>query len=303
MRAVVVALISLMGCGFEITGGLLPTGVDGAAGDGSGDGPSDAMIDAPVVLGAWGTPTLVPLIGGGGGDDDPSLTADRLELYFNRAGDIYVARRSAVTDAWMQPARVTELSSASGETTPEVTSDGLTIFFASSRAGGPGSEDVWMSTRASRSAPWGTPTVVPVVSSPQGDSAPAVTDDLLAMVITSARTGTMFNDVFTSTRATATAAWSTPVALSTINTPGNDYSPILTQDKLTVYLDANPVGGTSDLYTAVRGSTAAEFSAPTVITELSTSANDSDPWVSADGRHIYFVSDRAGGFSMYEAAR
>src|ERR1041385_2596536 len=169
-------MLVLTSCGF-------PHGsLSQAAGDGPGaqdDGPA-AIDDAPIDQSTQITPKDAPadsigmgmwtniatvLPGAPVGDDDPTLTSDLLELYFNRSSDIYVSRRSKVSDPWGAPSLVTELSSASGETTPEITSNGLTIFISSDKAPTTGGEDIWMSTRVSRSAAWSTPVHIDALSS------------------------------------------------------------------------------------------------------------------------------------------
>jgi hypothetical protein len=42
-------------------------------------------------------------------------------------------------------------------TFPYITPDGLTQFFGSDRPGGVGQRDIWVTTRPTLSAPWGTP--------------------------------------------------------------------------------------------------------------------------------------------------
>ena len=117
--------------------------------DAAADAMVDAAPDAPVApfmgampIGLAQDPLVI--------DDDPTLTADLLELYFNRLGDVYVARRTAVGAAFSTPVRVNEVSRASDETRPEITGDGLYMLVASDRPGGVGGHDIWMSSRASR---------------------------------------------------------------------------------------------------------------------------------------------------------
>jgi hypothetical protein len=86
--------------------------------------------------------------------------------------------------------------------------------------------------------------------------------------------------------------------MSTINTAGDDFSPMLSQDRCTIYWDA-ATAGTSDLYYATRATTTEPFGTPTPISELDTSAAETDPWVSPDRKHIVFMRDNV----LFEAAR
>ena len=298
-RLFLTCALGLIGCGFHVGA----SAGDAHASDGAlDDATSDAALDAAPPLGPWSTPVLVPLPNSAGGDDDPTLTADRLEMYFNRLSDIYVTRRASTSAGWGTPTVVAELSTAYDETTPEITSDGLVMLFASNRPGGVGNEDVWMSTRPDRTAAWGEPVNVSSASSTASDSAPTETDDQLAMVLNSTRGGGYAN-LYLTTRASLGAPWGTPVALTPLETPSSEYSPILSQDKLQIYFDSD-AGGNEDLYTATRPTTSAAFGGRVKITELDTPSIEANPWVSADGHHIMFVSDRDTGiFAMYEATR
>ena len=64
-------------------------------------------------------------------------------------------------------------------------------------------------------------------------------------------------------------------------------------------------GRTSDLFHTERATVDADFVAtPARIEELSTAEHwEGDPWLSEDGRHIYFVSDQTGVSRIYEARR
>lgn len=60
---------------------------------------------------------------------------------------------------------------------PVLSADGLTLYFASARAGGAGSYDVWRTTRSSLSSEWETPIHVPELSGPAGDNVGWVSED------------------------------------------------------------------------------------------------------------------------------
>jgi len=104
----------------------------------------------------------------------PWVMADNLELYFvaDRPGglgyfDIWVAKRSSVSEPWGPPANLgAPVTSQYNEAWPSLSADGLTLYFsdcfsgvnsAPDRPGGLGGHDIWMSTRASRAALWGPP--------------------------------------------------------------------------------------------------------------------------------------------------
>jgi Tol biopolymer transport system component len=246
---------------------------------------------------AFGTPQRLPF--SRASDDDPTLTADLLELYFNRDGDIFVVQRASVDDAWSTPAVVPELSSVMNETTPEISGNGREFFFTSDRGG---ALDIWTSTRASRAEPWSTPVLVPELSSSVDDAAGGIGADGLEITVASMRVGDQY-DLYRSTRANRTAPWSMPVAIAAVNAPFQDESPLLA-DPLTLYFDADRDGDDAyEIYRARRSSPTAPFGAPEPVAELNTAMRDHDPWVSPDGRYIVFMSDRLGEQHLFEASR
>jgi hypothetical protein len=300
MARVVICLLC-GACSFT-PGKFGPGGDDDArAPDDAADDASQVVADAPAdatSLGPWGNVTQVIA---GPGVDDPTLTADLLELYYNANNNIYVTRRAAIGLPWGTPDLVQELSSSAAETTPEITGDGLTMYLASQRtgAGTLGGYDIWMSTRANRNSPWSEPVHVPTLSSIAFDAAAAPTDDLLAIVLTSDRPGGLGGaDIYMSTRPSAAAVWGAPLAVANINGSSHDYSPMLSQDRLSLYFDS-PRGGNSDLYVATRTAADQPFGTPIPIAELNTSGNEDDVWISPDQRTLFFVR----GGAIYQATR
>ncbi len=296
---------SVSGCSFEITG-LVPSDVrdgDSMSGD-DATVPIDAEPDA-IVLGAWGTPVPVGLTPPDSGEDDGTLTGDLLELYLNRTGtggsDIFRATRTDATSAWGTPAIVTQLSSASAETTPEISTDGLRMVFASDRPGGTGNTDIWMSTRANRAAPWGTPAVVAALNTATSEAGGASPDGL-TIVFSSFRKSNTSPDLYLAERATLAATWGTPTELAALNTTGHDGSPFLSNDKLAIYFDSDR-GGSMDIYVSTRASVTDAFGAPVPVEGLATSANEQDPWLSPDGRQLYFQCDCGGPTGLWRVSR
>ncbi len=277
---------------------------------GTRDG-GDGGIATFDSLGPFGDPTLVAEVSDPSvNDDDPTLTADMLEMYLNTSradglggGDIYVSTRASTDEPWSAPTLVVELSSADRETAPEISADGLTIFFSSDRPGGPGSNDVWVSTRGSRTEAWATPMLVAELSSPEGDTSPTPGWRGLTMVLESTRPGGPGSaDIWFTTRESSDGTWTAPVLLAGVDTAEHEGSAHLGPNRLTVLLNATR-GGNADIHVATRSSVDEPFGTPTPVAELNSVDNEQDPWLSEDLRHIYFVSGRSGNLEIYEASR
>lgn len=126
---------------------------------------------------AFGAAALIPTV------DQP--TTNENHAYFRGAGDelwfisdrpgglgsydIYVTKRTGETFA--APAPVAEINSADQDWQPQPSEDGLTVLLASDRAGGLGKMDLWIARRSSIIAPFGTPTAITELNSPNVDQA------------------------------------------------------------------------------------------------------------------------------------
>ena len=294
--------------------------LSGVSGDGAADtdvrptadgtpGLADAAmeLDAPVVLGPWSAPTPIASLDDGYSYDDPTLTDDLLEIYFNAVrpenlggADIWRATRSAPDAAWEAPSLVLELSSVGADNTPEISSDGLTIFIARTVAG---NEDIFVSTRPDRGAPWSTPAPVAELNTPAGDSAASVRSDLVELVFSSTR-DVADRDLYLATRADPQRQWLPPQPLTAVNSSSLEGSPFLDATGRTLYFhrDIN-LNGERDLYVATRPTVADPFGPPTVIGELASAQDESDPWVSSDGRYMVFTYDTGGNPRLFETYR
>lgn len=108
-------------------------------------------------------------------DDETGVTT----LYFDsdRPGlggnDIYASTLQA-DGTFGPPTRIAELSTSSNDEHPMINRNGLVMYFISDRPGstpdrfGGLSRDIWVSTRASTSDPWGTPQNLDVVNASLG---------------------------------------------------------------------------------------------------------------------------------------
>jgi hypothetical protein len=90
-------------------------------------------------------------------DQGSTLRTDGREIFFfsTRLGgiggaDLWTSTRRSVHDLWSTPANLgSPINSAAAEQQPGLSSDGRTLVFASSRPGGFGGTDIYLSTRTS----------------------------------------------------------------------------------------------------------------------------------------------------------
>jgi Tol biopolymer transport system component len=80
-----------------------------------------------------------------------------------------------------------------------------------------------------------------------------------------------------------------------LNSSANDQNPSLSDDGLLLFFASDREGGNEDIYVAVRTNRSGSFSRPIRVPGLASPGKDSAPFISPDGRTIYFTSDRPGG--------
>src|SRR5262245_30154668 len=87
----------------------------------------------------------------------------------------------------------------------------------------------------------------------------------------------------------------TPIPVAEINSPYNEFGVTLSQDGQTAIFDSTRGGGNSHLYQATRIEPNGPFGNVQPIPELNSGATDAQPWLSRDGKRIYFISTRDSG--------
>jgi len=116
--------------------------------------------------------------------------------------DIYASTRTGDEGVFGPPVLVPELSSPFRDTRTTIRRDGLEMILSSGRPGGVGSEDLWVSTRASTLDPWSTPVNLgAVVNTTAFDGGPALSFDGTTLYFHSNRPGGVGgNDLYVTTR-------------------------------------------------------------------------------------------------------
>jgi hypothetical protein len=125
------------------------------------------------------------------------------------------------------------------------------------RREGFGDADIYMSSVAADGS-FGPSRPVKELSTPDDDLRPTIRPDGLELFFNSTRPSSLLNDLWVSTRATASSPWSDPVNVgSPINTEFNERFPALSRDGKTLVFSSNRPGSideSDDLYLSTRES-------------------------------------------------
>ena len=193
------------------------------------------------------------------------------------------------------PVNVAELSSDALELSVRLAPDERTAFLATNRDGGAGGVDVYTSTRATLSDPFGTPTVLPL-NTAADDTHATLSLDGLSLYFASGRVapdgGMTADDIYVARRATSTLPFSPPGLVPELSGPADDSFPYAAPSG-GMYFASNREGDMKLFFAAAAG---ASFATPVAVENVHEPATISNlPVVSSDGLWLYFASSRAGG--------
>jgi hypothetical protein len=260
----------------------------------------------------FGTPAPVPNVNNVQADGNPSISTDGRELFFgsNRPGgngnsDIWVAMRETTEDDWGEPVNLgSNVNSPYEERYPNVSANGLSLYFTSSRHGGFGGTDIWVTTRKTTSDPWEQPVNLGSTVNKSGDEWESfISTNELALYFTCDWPGGSGSfDIWVTTRQMKEDPWAPAENLGpTVNSSSGDGAPCISGDGLTLFFcsswPSSPyVLDFYDLYITRRSNTGVDWIeldnlGPTV----NSTSGDVSPSVSSDGRMLYFSSQRQGG--------
>jgi Tol biopolymer transport system component len=185
---------------------------------------------------------------------------------------------------------------------PYISKNGLSLYFMSGRPGGVGNFDIWVSQRASVDDEWGEP-INPGsnVNSTRDEYGPALSPDEHTLYFASDRPGGHGAfDIYASRRRDRTddLDWRPAVNLpGEINTAADERGPAPSDDDpsgmFVLFFQSGRLGG-ADIFVSPRLDDGT-FGAASLVTLVSSSSSDNGPFVTRDGREMYFSSNRPGG--------
>jgi len=263
----------------------------------------------------WSEPVnLGPAINTAFNEQGPNLSNDGLTLYFgsDRPGgsgafDIWVARRACADCPWDAPVNLGPVvNTSASETGPGLSIDGHMLFFTSTRAGGQGLSDLYLSHRGDPKDDFGWESPVglgPDVNTPASEAG--------AEYLQSAEDGTgnlYFNrappggtaDLYYAplTRDGETRGPAILIPELSHPTATDQGATLRTDGREILFFSTRPGGlGGADLWTSTRRSVHDPWSTPVNPgAPLNSAAAEQQPSLSSDGRTLVFASSRAGGF-------
>jgi Tol biopolymer transport system component len=218
---------------------------------------------------AWGAPVnLGSAINTAANEGTPALSRDEHQLFFGSdrpdgagLGDIWVAYRQHAHEdldefGWQAAAPVVGVNTVFGEIGPSYVQDDDTgqvfLFFQSGgRPGGLGAADIYVAVQQPDGS-FGAVSNVTELNTARGEQRPTIRHDGLEIFFMSNRASAL-SHIWTATRESTTAPWSTPTAVASVNSAMSDQFPYLSPDGQTLYFgrSAGP-GTTGDLYVSTR---------------------------------------------------
>ena len=193
---------------------------------------------------------------------------------------------------------------------PAISKDGLSLYFASTRPGGAGGEDIYVSQRESQDSEWGPPVNLgPIINTTANEMVPSFSrDGHLLFFATNRPLGFGGVDIWVSRREHThdDFGWEPPENLGAgVNTASTDAGPsYFENDEVGVaqlYFNSNRPGGpgVSNLYVSEQAADGS-FGPGVLVLELSSTGETARASVRHDGREIFFTSNRPGSINTQD---
>ena len=283
----------------------------GGAAGWAGTGGASAQVTGGDVgdvcaWGPFGTPEKLTGLGFAAQSEQwaPTLSADTLTLMLSSTSsgsseDLYLATRPDRSAEFALAAPLAGLDTTSAdEGTPFLSFDALSLYFYSSKTGGLGGRDIYVSKRANLFGSFDSSSPVGGANSSSSDHMPWLPADELSLYFASSRPGGAGGyDLWLGTRADRGASFGSLRPLAELDTSSNDQDASLTADELSIFFTSGRPGGMggSDIYMAERASKTGSFSDPVIVPGINTVQDELNVAITADGRELFFSSDRGTG--------
>jgi len=298
--------------------------------------------DDPPQFSEWSAPVnLGSTVNGPLGEWFSSITKDGLSLYFTADGcvvptstcregyggwDIFVSQRDSLDDPWGPPRNLgPAINTPYDEGAPAVSHDGHRLYFSSTRPGGFGGNDIYVSRRQNKRDDFGWQLPKSLgggVNTSANESGPDAFEEdgtgLITLYFDSNRSGGPGpttddpghngNDIYVSTLLTD-ETFGPAILVWELSSASADRQPTIRRDGLEIYFASNRTGteGSLDLWVASRATTSDAWSEPSNLGPLlNGTKRDASPDLSFDGTKMYITADRpdsGGYFDLYVCTR
>jgi Tol biopolymer transport system component len=223
---------------------------------------------------------------------------------------------SFANSEWSEPVNLgAPVNSSANDMNATLSPDELSLYFVSTRTGGFGNADIWVSRRASLDSPWETPVNLgPSLNGPGIEASPTLSIDGHILFFSSDRPGGQgSNDIYVAHRVDKSddLGWEPPINLGAdVNTPafeaGGAYLQSAEEGRANFYFVRGPNTVALDIYvTSINRD--GEPGGPAVIVaelnDVNPAVTDAHPSVRVDGRELFFYSNRAGSLGASDLWR
>jgi len=245
-------------------------------------------------------------------DGGPELSKDGLTLLFGSARvnsvgqldeDIYIAMRQAISEPFGPPRNLGSPvnSLGFGDYSPELSQDGLTLYFSSSRPGGFGEADLYVTTRESIDDPWERPqNLGPNVNTPSFEGQPNVSANGKTLYWDSARPDGLGDfDIWMATRDSVGSDFGPAVNVGPeVNGVGPEFGAAISQNEKQLFFSSGRPGniGQIDIWVVERKDKSESWGTSINVDTLNSPFFQAMPTFSRNGREVCFMALRPGGF-------
>lgn len=195
---------------------------------------------------------------------------------------------------------------------PTLSADETELLFTSARhpTSPRGQQDIFVSRRSARNAPWSRPVNAgAMINDSSGDDfSLRLSNDGKALYYASNRSGGFGKgDMYVATRASVEAPWSRAENLGApLNTDAFEAFPTPSADSLTLFFNRSTTFDSqdSDIWVSTRARTFDQWSAPQRVSgAINSERAEFSPALSPDGNRLYFASERGGSVELWVATR
>ena len=162
--------------------------------------------------------------------------------------------------------------------------------------------------RCNPKKPFGAPVLVSGLSTSADDASARLSADELTVFFARGPAGTGSPDIYAATRPSREAGWGAAELVRGVNTSGPDFSPMVTDDGLTLFYASDSAGtrGGDDIFIASRANVNSDFAGAMSLGALgivNTAVSDADPYVLPNGKALWFdVYNGVGDTEIYRSA-